>query len=108
MTVRRKPKRNGSSMDLSKGSIPVLIVASLLVFMSYAAYQLGGKVEGFKAESVSVNARFLGIERDISKIRELLERTGYVKPREFKSWCAVTESINKGWKCGDIDQLRVN
>jgi hypothetical protein len=76
--------------------------------MSWAAYTLGGKVKGFEAESISTNQRFVGVERELQKIRELLERTVYVKPREFKSWCAVTESINKGWKCGDIDQLRQN
>lgn len=108
--TQRKPvaRHNGANVDLTKGSIPVIIVASLLVFMAWAGYSIGGKVNKFETESALTNARFASFERDLAKIREILERNVYIKPREFKSWCAVTESINKGWKCGDIEQLRQN
>lgn len=104
----RKQGHSGINFDLTKGYIPVVIVASLMCFIAWASYQTSAIIGSLQADKEAANLRFAGIERDLQAIRTLLEKSDYVTPAEFKSWCAVTEALNKGWKCGDTLRLGRN
>lgn len=103
MTVRKNGHK--PQIDLSKGTIPVVIVASLIAFIAFASYQISAVISSLRFDKEAADTRFSGIERDLGAIRNLLEKSDYVAPTEFKAWCAVTEALNKGWKCGDTLQL---
>jgi hypothetical protein len=86
--------------DLTKGTIPVVIVASLMGFIAFGSYQVSSIISSLRADKEAADVRFAGIERDLAAIRTLLEKSNYITPAEFIAWCAVTEALNKGWKCG--------
>lgn len=69
---------NGNSrapVDLARGYLPVIVVCTLLVFVSVIAYQAGAVMNGYAAFQANTEARFtaIGLQlADISKTVTLI------------------------------------
>jgi hypothetical protein len=59
--------------DLSRGYIPVVIVAGLLVGSTLLGFRVGGTIESFSQKSAVLESRLGNIERDIKALGERIE-----------------------------------
>lgn len=99
--MAKLPSRVNGSIDLTKGSLPVLIVVSLLVLATGFAYGLGSFVTELRSQTEQDQRRFVNIDAELKTIRGLIENGQFVRKSEFDSWCRNAEIINKGFKCGN-------
>jgi hypothetical protein len=55
--------------DLSKGYVPVVIVAALMVGATGLGFRVGGVIEALSQKSSVLEARLVGIEREIIDLK---------------------------------------
>mgnify|MGYP001590957851 FL=1 len=88
-------------VDLTKGSLPILVAIALLCFVASAAYGVGSFISTLLADKAQSVEKFANIGHELKAIRTLIENDNFVRRVEFDSWCRNTEIINKGFKCGN-------
>lgn len=91
-----------ASLDLSKGSLPIVIALALLALVGTSAYGVGNFVASLKSENDRATEKFSKIDADLTAIRSLIESGNFVRRNDFELWCRNTEALNKGFKCGNI------
>lgn len=96
------PTKISGSVDLSKGSLPVLIAVALVLVVASSAYGIGGFVSSLTADKRAAEERFINIGQELKQIRLILEGGTFVKKTEFDAWCRNAEALNRGFKCGSI------
>jgi hypothetical protein len=66
--------------DLSKGYLPVVLVASIMLalaaFIGTASYTIGGVLKGIEDDRRETAARFTQLETSIAKLQQILEARG--------------------------------
>lgn len=95
-------KRTQHNVDLSKGSLPIVIALALLAMVGASAYGIGNFVSSLKSENDRSTEKFTKIDGDLTAIRSLIESGNFVRRGEFELWCRNTEALNKNFKCGNI------
>jgi hypothetical protein len=89
-------------IDLTKGSLPILVALTLACMIAAAAYGVGSFVKGLMADNERAGEKFATIETDLKAIRSLIENGNFMRKSEFDAWCRNAEILNRGFKCGNI------
>ena len=95
------PKRH-ANLDLTKGSLPVLATITLLCMVAAAAYGVGGFVTSLVKDKQQSEQKFDEINLELKGIKSLIENGNFIRRSEFEAWCRNTETLNRGFKCGNI------
>lgn len=98
----KAPGPHKGQVDLTKGSIPVLIAITLLCFVAAAAYGVGSFVQSLLTDKQQSQEKFQAIDGELKAIRGLIENGNFVRKSEFEAWCRNVEILNRGFKCGNI------
>lgn len=88
-------------IDLTKGSLPVLVALALLCFVASAAYGVGSFVSSLMNDKAQSAEKFLNISEELKAIRALMENGNFLRKADFDAWCRNAEIINRGFKCGN-------
>jgi hypothetical protein len=91
-----------TQIDLTKGSLPVLVAITLLCAVAASAYGVGSFVSSLLSDQTQANQKFQKIETELTAIRGLLQDGSFLKKSDFDLWCKNVEILNKGFRCGNI------
>jgi hypothetical protein len=89
-------------IDLTKGSLPVLVAIMLLCAVAASAYGVGSFVSNLLNDQTQANEKFEKIETELTTIRGLLQDGTVLRKADFELWCKNAEILNRGFKCGSI------
>lgn len=100
MMAKLSNKPNGS-IDLTRGSLPVLAALTLVCVVAASAYGVGSFVSGLVNDKEQAQEKFASIDRQLGDIKGLIENGNFMRKSEFDLWCRNAEILNRGFKCGN-------
>ncbi len=87
------------ALDLSRGSLPVILVCTMLAAVAVGAYNIGSIINQMQTDKRGTDEKFTSIDVELKTIRGLLQGSGFLTENNFDRWCRLSETLNKGWKC---------
>lgn len=97
----KAPSGARSQIDLSKGSLPIILAISITCAVAASAYGVGSFVANLVNDRDESVKKFTAIDIELKAIRGLIENGNFLRRSEFEAWCRNAEIINKGFKCGN-------
>lgn len=89
---------------VTRGSIPVVVALSLMCLVAASAYGVGSFVNSLVTDKAAAQEKFANINQELTAIRELIEKGGFLRKADFLQWCRSAELLNQGFKCGNTLQ----
>ena|ERR1700752_2819242 len=97
----KTPGPRAGQIDLSKGSVPIIVVISLICVIAASAYGVGSFIANLVNDRAESTNKFIAIDQELKAIRGLMENGNYMRRVDFEQWCRNAEIINRGFKCGN-------
>lgn len=101
-----------SDQSITKMTVPLLLVGSLVVFVSVGTYLVTSNFSEIKHSLVDIASKMEDLKNNLADRIDRVEREADVRSRDRYTrtqhdlWCSRTEQLNAGigWKCADVDE----
>lgn len=100
--------------SITKMTVPLLLVGSLVVFVSVGTYLVTANFSEIKHSLTDIAEKMEDLKGDIADRINRVEREADQRTKDRYTrtqhdlWCSRTEQLNSsiGWRCADIDDQR--
>ena len=100
--------------SITKMTVPLLLVGSLVVFVSVGTYLVTANFSEIKHALTDISEKMEDLKGDIADRINRVEREADQRTKDRYTrtqhdlWCSRTEQLNSsiGWRCADIDDQR--